>query len=171
MWCRDFKHAEGNEITLVEMNGSLSIEIQSNKKTVSDEISLSPKLIKKGKKLVQRYVEEYEEIDESEEGYEAIPHSIVFFFCGITDPHQKLIDNFSLSVAVLMFPKDEDFDGEMTGLVQSFIPSYLSEATECTFTTFFNDPNNALTAGEIKKELISRGFVYDPNQCSLDQTL
>lgn len=184
VWCRDFEHKGGNTITLAEVDGSLVIEGElggsfdaekinptSEMSGVTNNVFMDKKLIAKGRKLVARYVDEDEEIDPSEEGYEAIPASIVFFFCGISDPHQKLTDNFSLSIAVMMFPKEGEFDGEMTGLIKDFLPEYFSEAAECTFTTSFEDPSDVLTPHEIKADLISRGFVYEPEHCSLDQTV
>ncbi len=181
-WCRDFEHTTGLNITLIEHNGSLKLgnnvelNVSSNSNDDNRPVlyykSFEPSLVKKGFKMVKKYVDDYLDYVPSSDlnGYETIPNSVVFFFNNVSDPNLKLTGGIDDEVSISIYPSYGDFTDHIDELVGEFLPDYLSEACECEFVPWFDDNNEALTASQIMDDLLKRGFIYESKHCSLKDT-
>lgn len=180
-WCRDFEHATGVAITLFEINDALQLgePINLNISIPVDDTSpilyyksFDPALVKKGFKMVKKYVTEYLEYVPSSDmaGYETIPNSVVFFFNNIADPSLILHGGLDEDVSISIYPNYGQFTDHIDELIGEFLPDYLSEVCECEFAPWFDDNSQALTAAQIMEDLLKRGFVYESKECSLKNT-
>lgn len=181
VWCRDFEHGSGLSITLLELNGVLqlgdTIDLNITAPVLDENSpvlyykSFDPSLVKKGAKIVKKYVDEYyeNEINSELSGYETIPNSVVFFFNNVSDPDMKMKGSLETDFSISIYPNYGQFTNHIEGLIGDFLPDYLSEACECEFTPWFDSDNDVLTASQIMDDLLKRGFVYDTRECSLNE--
>jgi len=196
--CRDFKHLDGELVTLIEKNSQLSVLLlhnslnpSINKKEPIPTVALDRKNTpftlfdesqqKLAKRLVNAFVkpkDEPIEPDSSSKGFSAIPNLMTFSFLedANCDEHEYLTE-----IASTM-----QFDAPMKDIIVFFAPStvkslchhisplvepFLSIPLEEVEEMSFrlNSENSNLTVLAVFESLCLAGFVYEPKGCALTQ--
>lgn len=189
IWCRDFEHSSGKVVVLMEIDNVLKIsdntllKPKQNKETEIKDISkviyykqFKPDQIKDAKKIVKKLTKFFEDdekdIDISEmKGFDAIPSCFTFFFLGEGYKSDTKITeeiNSNMDFSIFFSPiTDKYYDQHLEHIIGNFLPDTYSEECECTFSSHFENDNEALTIKQILENLSEIGFIYDNKRCDL----
>lgn len=141
--------------------------------------------VKMSRKIVANYLkyDTEDDVDPEAPSFYSVPNNIAFFFQASkrdmdskTFAHHKFseddlkddFDNFQQkpSFAVFMYPKFERYsECEMIYLLETLLPDYLGEISECTFCLELDDEK--VSAYDVFKDLVNKGFVYKSAECDL----
>ena len=141
------------------------------------------------KGIVENYLND-DGIDlESDEGCEAIPNNIAFFFQADTittdlksfvkrkikgkDLTEGELSDMTLYMekchfSVFMYPIFERHsECDMSPLLEEFLPESLQEISECVFIPNVIDEDDSISILDVMKDLLNEGFIYVPTECAV----
>lgn len=142
--------------------------------------------VKLAKHISGEYVKyDGEDFDPESPSFHAVPNTISFFFSAnkmnmssekfakkkfnYKDMEEETGDVFidKPCFTVFMYPTlHRHSECDMSHLLDHFLPDFLDEITECTFALYL-DEEEKISAYDTFKDLHSKGFVYNSEECDL----
>ena len=136
--------------------------------------------LKLAREIVDDYLFKHLDVNPNAAGFEAVPNHIGFYF--LADKNGMTAQEFAKLKFTDTELEDDDCDqpgfgvfisddlhnaeAHMQYLVNHFTPYYLAEIAENTFTIQL-DEGEKISALDVFKDLVSRGFFYESGSCDL----